>query len=177
MNFKYKSLAIIFLLFLSGCSSIIHEYQWNEYKLTADRLPPQKNFTQGSVVNIIKGESDKTRKYLGAVGLHEYYASLQMLTNGLADHLATELQNKKIKIDETATKSLKITVNRSSFERGMWSISATLNFTVDFGNGKTKSFSVLNKSPATVDRLYNGVVARSVIAIMSDAEVVAYLKN
>ena len=177
MNFKYKSLVILFLLFTSGCSPIIHEYQWKEYKLTADRLPTQDNFTQGRVVKIIKGESDKTRKHMGVVGRHQYYASLQMLTDGLADHLVTELQNKQIKIDDAATKSLKITVTQNSFVRGTWSISATLNFKVDFGNGKLKSFNVKNKSPGTVDRLYDGVVARSVIAIMEDTEVVAYLNK
>lgn len=176
MDIKFKSIVLIFLFTLSGCT-ITHEYQWNEYKLTPDRLPPQHRFTAGKAVKVIKGKADSTRILLGEVGPHEYYASKQMLTNGLADHLAIELQNMNIKVNDAATKSLTITVNSNFFERGMWAIAATLNFTVEFADGKKRSFSVLNKSPASVDRLYDGVVARSVIAILEDSEVQAYINR
>ena len=176
MDLKYKGLLAVLLLALSGCS-ITHEYKWNEYKLTPDRLPPQYKFRAGNEVKVIKGESDTTRKYIGGVGAHNYYANMQILTDGLVEHLTLELQNKKIKVNEGATKSLKITVNNETFERGMWSIAATLNFDVEFGDGNSKSFSVRNKSPGTVENLYNGVIARSVIAIMEDAEVQKYINN
>ena len=166
------------LLLINGCSSSIkHDYAWHEYLITSERISPEASFTQGQEIRIIKGKSNTSKIFLGNVGVHEYYGSEQSLTDGIVDQLAKEMRKKRLEIKSTAEKSLKITVNRSEFEKGLWKIAATIEYTVKFGNGKVKSYTTRNSSPTTVDRTYNGVVALAVIEIINDPEVLKYIKK
>jgi uncharacterized lipoprotein len=146
-------------------------------QITPKRISSQNSFTEGQEIGIIKGKSNDSKIFLGNVGAHQYYGSEQSLTDGIVDQLAKEMRNKRLEIKNTAEKSLEITVNRSNFERGVWKIAATIEFTVKFGNGKTKSYTVRNSSPATVDRTYNGAVALAVIEIINDPEVLTYINE
>jgi len=176
MQSTYKPIVLILLLILTGCA-IKHDYVWIEYPITPERISSQKGFTEGQEIGIIKGKSNDSKIFLGNVGAHQYYGSEQSLTDGIVDQLAKEMRNKRLEIKNTAEKSLEITVNRSNFKRGMWKIAATIEFTVKFGNGKTKSYTVMNSSPATVDRTYNGAVALAVIEIINDPEVLTYINE
>ena len=174
---KYRVLFIaLIFVFLTGCS-IRHDYVWNEYQIAPAKWTSEDNFVNGKEIAIIEGTANTTEKMLGYVGAHKYYGNLQILTHGIAEHLALELKNKQAVIKDSAEKSLEITVNRSAFERGMWKIAATIDYTVKFGNGESKSFTVHNSSPATVDRTFNGVIANAVIQIIKDPEVRQYLMN
>jgi hypothetical protein len=176
MQSAYKLIILILFLVLSSCS-INHNYVWDEYPITSNKILPQTSFKEGQEVRIIKGKSEDSNIFLGKVGAHKYYGSEQSLTDGIADQFANELRKKRIKIEAKAEKSFEITVNDTFFEKGMWKIAATADFTVRFGNGKVKVYSVRNSSPATVDRTYNGLVALSVIKIINDLEVLDYLNN
>lgn len=171
-----KPVILILFLTLTGCA-IKHDYAWNEYLITPDRISSQTSFTKGQEIRIIKGKSNESIIFLGNVGAHQYYGSEQSLTDGIVDQLARELRKKQLEIDNTAEKSLEITVNRSNFERGMWKIAATIEYTVKFGDGKVKSYTVRNSSPTTVNRTYDGVVALAVIEIINDPEVLNYIKE
>ncbi len=173
---KYNIFILVFLLSLTGCA-IKHDYIWKEYPIASDLIPSQNNFTEGRKIRIIKGKSDNSKIFLGNVGAHQYYGSELSLTDGIADQLTKELKNMNLEINNTSEKSLEITVNSLNFERGMWKIAATLEFTVRFGNGKSKSYTVRNSSPATVDRTYNGAVALAVIKIINDQEVLTYISE
>lgn len=173
-TYKCCVILIVFLL-LNGCGAKNHDYVWNEYPITQERISSQVSFTKGQEIRIIKGKSNDSKMFLGNVGVHHYYGSEQSLTDGIVDQLTREMRKKRLEIKNTAEKSLEITVNSSNFERGMWKIAATIEYTVKFGNGKTKSYTVRNSSPATVDRTYNGVVALAVIEIINDPEVLNYI--
>ena len=176
MKTKRNVFILLLFLVLAGCA-IKHDYTWNEYTISSDRMPSQDNITEGREIRIIKGKSDDSKIFLGSIGLHQYYGSEQSLTDGIADQLAKELQNKNLVINNTSGKSLELTVNRSNFEPGEWKRAATLEFTVEFGNGKTKSYTVRNSSPATVYRTYNGAVALAVVEIINDREVLTYINE
>lgn len=176
MKTKCKGFIFLLLLVLSGCT-IKHDYKWNEHPITPDRILSQNSLTDGKEIGIIKGQSDNSKEILGQVGAHQYYGSEQSLTDGIADQLAKELQKKNLIINKTSEKSLAISVNRSYFERGMWKIAAALEFTVKFGNGKIKWYTVRNSSPLTVDHTYNGAVALAVIEIINDGEVLTYINE
>ncbi len=176
MKTKCKVFILVFLLVLTGCT-IKHDYTWMEYPITSDRVPSQNSITEGREIRIIKGKSDNSKIFLGRVGAHHYYGSEQSLTDGIADQLAKELQKKNLVINNTSEKSLEIEVNYSNFEQGTWKIAVTLEFTVKFGNGKTKSYTVRNSSPTSVDRTYNGAVALAVIEIINDQEVLTYINE
>ena len=111
------------------------------------------------------------------IGPHQYYGSEQTLTDGIVDQLAKEMQKRQFNSTDTAKKSLDIAVNSSAFKQEMWEVAATIEYTVKFGNGKTKWYTVRNSSPTTVDRTYNGAVALAVLEIINDPEVLTYIKK
>jgi len=176
MRSAYKPVILILLLIITGCARK-HDYIWNEYPITPDRISSQISFTEGQEIRIIKGKSNDSKIFLGNVGPLQYYGSEQSLTDGIVDQLVKEMRNKRLEIKNTAEKSLEIAVNRSKFNRGMWRLAATLEFTVKFGNGKIKSYTVTNSSPDTVYRTYNGAVALAVIEIINDPKVLNFINE
>lgn len=176
MQMIYKPVIVILFVILTACS-IRHDYVWKEYPIASDRISSQINFAKGQEISIIKGKSDHSTIFLGNVGAHKYYGSLQSLTDGIVDQLSKEMQNRHLEIKNEAKKSLEITVNRADFEQGMWKIAATIEVTVKFGNGKTKFYTIRNSSPATVDRTYDGVVAIAVIKLINDTEILTYINE
>jgi hypothetical protein len=183
MRLTHKLIIAILFLVLTGCGIIEHkhDYTWKEYPITSERISPQVNFTEGREVNIIKGKTNDSKVLMGDLTIlahtHKYYGSLQLLTDGIADQLTKEMRNKRLEIKSTAEKSLEITVNRSTFELGTWAGTATMEFTVKFGNGNTKSYTVKNTSPNSIDQIYNGAVALAVIEIINDLEVLTYING
>lgn len=162
---------------LTGCGAIKHDYVWNKYEIAPAKWTPQDVFTEGQDVKLIEGNADKSNIVLGNVGLHHYYGNSQILTHGIVEHLAMELKGKNIEVKDTAKKSMEITVNSPSFEPGTWKMAGALNYTVKFGDGSQKTFTVKNSTPATVDRLYDGLIANAVIQIIKDPDVKQYLKK
>lgn len=175
----YKPVILISLLILAGCT-IKHNYVWDEFSIAPERISSLDSFTEGQELRIIKGKSDDSRILLGfyrQLDMHQFYGSLQSLTDGIATQLAREMRKKQLDIRNTAEKSLEITVDRVHFEPGTFAIAANIDFTVKFGNGKTKSYTVRNSSVKTLDQIYNGAVALAVIEIINDPEVRAYVNE
>lgn len=171
-----KILLIILILGLSGCA-IKHDYKWREYFIAPDRLTSQIKNKNAQPLKIIKNKSSNSKKLLGNVGAHQYFSNDQEFTNGIADQLTTELRKKRIKIMDTAEKSLAIRVDSAHFERGMWKIATNLDFTITLGGKKIKSLTVRNSSPGAVDRAYDGAIALAVIEIINDPEIAAYINK
>lgn len=176
MRAIYKPLVLVMLFLVAGCT-IKHDYVWYEYPIGPERLNWYVSFDDSDEIRIIRGQSDDSQIFLGNVGAHQYFGSLQSLTDGIADQLAMELRKRQLDINSTAQKSLEVTVISQKFERGMWRIAATLDFLVKFANGTIKSYTVRNSSPGTVDQTYNGAVALAVIEIINDQEVQAYINE
>jgi len=174
MRSTYKAVVPVLLLLLGGCA---HNYKWKEYPIAPERISSEDSFTEGMEISVIEGKSSDERVFLGNVGIHRYYGTEQMLTDGIVDQLAKEMGNRRLKIENAAEKSIEIAVTGSRFETGAWKIAATLEFTVKLGDGTTKSYSARNSSPATVPRTYNGVVAKAVIEILNDPKVLSYINE
>jgi hypothetical protein len=172
---QYMPALFALTLTLTGCA-IKHDYSWNEYAIAPERITSEIKVAKGQEIKVVAGKSSDATVLLGNVGLHQYYGSDQMLADGIAEQLSVELRKMGVGINNSANKSLEIAVTRSAFERGAWKIAATIEFTVKFGNGKTKQYSVRNSSPATVDRTFNGAVALSVIEMLNDPEVRNYIE-
>jgi hypothetical protein len=178
MKSACKPVMLFLFLILTGCAGLTtHEYVWNEYPIAPDRISSQATFTEGQKVSIVAGKANDTRVFLGSIGSHQYYGSRQLLTDGIVVHLGKELRSKGLDITSAAEKSLEIAVARIDFETGVWKFAAILEFTVKLGNGKTRSYSVRNSTPTTVERAYDGAVALAVIKIINDAEVLNYIKE
>ena len=165
-------LALSFLV-IGGCS---HDYQWNEYKITPDRVA-QGSFISGQKVAIIKGKSDEAKVKLASMGFHGFYASEAILRDGIVEQLGVELKKKGLVVGNPAGKSLEIAVTGHSFEQGAWRLAANLTYTVKFGDGKTKTYEVRNSSPTDVYHTYDGAIALAVIKVINDPDVQEYLKK
>ncbi len=183
MKTKCNGFIFVLLFVLSGCAikQIEHDYTWSEYQIYSDQVRLQNSITKGREVRIIQGKSDNSKIFLGSIYVghqqHRYYGSLQSLTDGIADQLAKELQNRNLIINNTSEKSLEITVIRSNFDDGMLTMGATLDFTVKFGNGIIKSYTVRKSSFGTVPQTYNGAVSLAIIEIMNDRAVQTYINE
>ncbi|MBN1905667.1 MAG: hypothetical protein JW927_11275 [Deltaproteobacteria bacterium] len=165
----------IFITFF-GCS-IKHDYIWQEYKIDPHRLTSQFNRENAHQLKIIKGKADESEIIIFQAGPHQFYSDYLELTNAMADQLMRELQKKGIKIVNSTEKSLEVKVVKTDFEAGMWMSAAILNVEVTLGGEKTKSFRVRNSSPNGVNGAFDGAVALTVIEIINDSEVAAYINN
>jgi hypothetical protein len=173
-----KPLILFLFLFLAGyAGATTHEYVWSEYPIAPERVSTQIVFTEGQELWIAAGKSGKARIILGAIGANEYFGSRQLLADAIVVQLTGEMRNKGLRIVDTAGKSLEIRVDRTDYEMGLVKFAATIEFTVKFGNGTTKSYVVRNSTPGPVERAYNGAVALAVIRIMNDAEVFNYINK
>lgn len=176
MQLTHKPAVLILTLFLvlTGCA---HDYIWSEYPIDPARIASRESFTEGREIKIIKGKSEDAKILLLTYAGNQYYASRQSFADGIADQLAKELRNRRIKTGNTAQKSLEITVSDIAVDYGAVRLATAIEFKVAFGNGRTKSYLVTNASPASFDRTCNGAVALAVIEIINDPEVLAYING
>jgi hypothetical protein len=94
----------------------------------------------------VEGKSSSGKTYLGKTGAGFYHGNAQLFTRATVEQAVQEIE-------------------------GVWRNAAILEYTVTFGNGKTKSRSVRNSSLASISVAFNGAVALAVIDIMNDLEV------
>ncbi|HEY3274993.1 MAG TPA: hypothetical protein VGJ94_00105 [Syntrophorhabdaceae bacterium] len=161
-------------LILTGCA---HEYVWTEYPIDPGRVASWENFTGGREINVTKGKSKDSKILLLNHSGTQYYASEQQFADGIADQLTKELRSRRVKITDTAGKSLQITVDSIDIDHDFMMLLAAVEFKVAFGNGKTKTYRVRNGSPGGFDRTCSGAVALAVIEIINDPEVLAYING
>jgi len=173
-----RILILFLFLFSAVCAgATTHEYVWSEYPIDPDRVSSYIIFHEGQELWISAGKSGSARILLAAIGANEYFGTRQMLADAIVAQLTREMENKRIRMVKTAGKSFEITVNRTDYEMGLVKFTATIEFTVRFGNGTMKSYVVSNSTPGTVARAYNGAVALAVIRIMNDADVFGYINK
>lgn len=170
----YLSAIAVLCFGFAGCT---HKYVWSEYKINPDRITAQAGFAQGQKVSVLNGKSHGAVRVLGNIGMHKYTGTEQQLADAIADQLSQELRERQIEVVASAGKSLEITVDRTSFEQGMWMIAGSLDFEIKFGNGTVKNYFVRNSTPTNVPRAFNGAVALAVIEILNDPEVISYIKE
>ena len=174
----FITFVLFLLLFPAGhAGAATHEYVWSEYPIDADRVSSQIVFAEGRELWVAAGKSGTARIVLASIGANEYFGSRQQLADAIVTQLTREMRNKGIRIVDTAGKSLEIKVDRTGYEMGLVKFAATIEFTVKFGNGSTKTYVVRNSTPGPVERAYNGAVALAVIRIMNDAEVFSYINK
>ena len=173
---KKIAFIIVLAIIFSSCTTS-HNYKWNTYQIAPERITVKSDVKKGKAINIAKGRSNHSQIVLATIGPHRYYGNYQMLTDAIATQLSDELSELNVKLDSSVNKSLTIVVNRTNFEQGVWKFAATVDFDVEFGNGKVKSYSVRNSSPSTVPHAFDGAVAMSVLKIINDQEVLNYINE
>lgn len=164
------------LAILAGCGAITHEYTPTIYALEDGRIATVSSSDIESVA-IVNGQNDDARIFLGEIGRHEYYGSLNQLTQTMVQTCETELLQRGIRTQEGADKRLSFSVDAAALDRGMWVVRGIWDVTVTTGSGLTKKYHVENATPNTVPRAHNGAAALAVIEVLQDPEIIAYLEG
>ena len=125
---------------------------------------------------IHNAQSDEERFELGRIGRHEYWGSLNQLTQTMVQTGETEFLQRGIRVTDDAEKNLAFSVDAASLVRGMWVVRSVWDVTVTTGSGLTKSYHVENATPNTIPRAHNGAAALAVIEVLQDPEIIAYLQ-
>jgi hypothetical protein len=176
MRQVYRLLILVLIPILFGCA-IKHEYVWTEMPITNEVMPPNVILNEGKVIDIISGKSDDKKIDIGSVGVHQYFATKQLLTDAIAEQLSIELRKRNVKIKPACEKYIVITVTNVQFEINWWTFCTTLDVKVKLGKDKDKLFKVYSCTSGTVNRLYDGVVQVAVIDILKAPEVLAYINS
>lgn len=158
---------------LYSCSAR-HDYVWHEYPITENRVMAQ-NYSDQARINIIKGKSDSKIFKMFNQGRHHYYGSLKQLSDSIVEQLSEILEIKDVTIDENASKSLTVRVNRAQFQGGAWQRAAILDFEVELANGEVFKYSVRNRTPTEAGHTFHGAIALAVIEIVNDPRIAAYI--
>ncbi len=167
---------VVLGLLACGCT-IKHDYQWREYKIAPDRVSAPSTLGRGSAVSIINAQPNAESKMLGYIGGHQYYGSLNQLTDAVVTQLSQELGSRNVKVSDNAPKTLKVAVLNTKYTLGSWMLRVEMDLRVEAEDGYARTINVSNRSPGTVDGGFNGAVALGVIEILNDPKVIAYLMN
>lgn len=163
-------------LLACGCT-IKHDYGWREYAIAPDRVSAPSTLGRGSAVSIVNAQPNAESKMLGYLGPHQYYGSLNQLTDAVVTQLSQELRSRDVTVSENAPKTLKVAVLNTKYTLGSWMLRVDMDLHVEAGDGYTRTINVSNRSPGTVDGGLNGAVALGVIEILNDPKVIAYLRD
>ncbi len=133
--------------------------------------------SEGSV-SIINIQPDDGRRNIHDGRHHKYYASLAHLSRAIVTQMSDELKKRKFRVGPDGQKILRIKALKPSVELAMWGRTATIPVCVETGRGDVfekrigKSISI-----GGMDRAYNVSVAYTVIGILNDPAIVAYLTS
>ncbi len=172
----FITLTIIFGILVSGCT-IKHDYIWAEYKINADRISTSDAFIKKDSVSLINVQPNDDQYLIAHLGPHKYYGSLNQLTEAIVKQLKKELRKHNITVSPGASKTIELKVVKTDFIRGVWKVRANLDVNLKTGNNYTKNIFASNSTPTTADQAFDGAVALTVIDILNNPDILAYLQE
>ena len=167
---------IIFGILISGCT-VKHDYMWAEYKINADRISTSDAFIKKDSVALINAQPNDDQYLIAHLGHHKYYGSLNQLTEAIVKQLKKELRKRDITVSPDASKTIELKVVKTDFIRGVWKVRANLEVNLKAGNNYTKNIFASNSTPTTADQAFDGAVALTVIDILNNPNILAYLQE
>ena len=170
---RYIAMLSVVFFVIAGCSEIKEDYSWSEYKFK-DKYVEVGDLT-GLQIQVKSGNASSEEFNLGHDARIGYYSSLQYLSDSIVKHLKIEFIKKSAVVNDSSSKTIMVTLNSTFFEEGSWRRAVNFNFTVEFGDRVKKQMSIRNASPDTIKRIYNGAIAKAVLEILNDSDVIEYL--
>ncbi|MBU2628783.1 MAG: hypothetical protein KKE61_09205, partial [Proteobacteria bacterium] len=156
------------VLFVSGCTHM-HTPKMSRFDMV--KIP---EFSTQKSVSLINGQSD-TEQVLFAQNMgHKFYADLNKWTDIAISITDRELTKRGGKVSNSAEKSMTLAVLSTKVTTGGWGFRGYLHLHVKTGNDYEKTFEVEVPS----GYLYNaadGALARAVVFMLSDANIISYL--
>jgi hypothetical protein len=172
---KYLALCYPIILFLTSCS-IHHDYKWTEYQIAPNRIIAANRLNQGEIT-LINEQNDKTIRLLNSMGPNNLYGTLFQLSESIITQLASELEERKVRVINNTKKNIAIRVENAEFARGMWGSRANMNVTITAGNNYRRVLSITNFSPQYLWSSWDGAIALTVIDILNDNEIIEYINK
>ena len=173
----FTALTIIFTILISSCSPIKHDYVWAEYRINDSRITTSDAFIKTDSVSLINAQPNNDTFLLAQLGAHQYYGSLNQLTEAIVTHLKRELRKHNITTSPDASKTIQIKVVKTDFIQGGWKVRANLDVNLKTGNNYAKDIFASNSTPTTAEQAFDGAVALAVIDILNNPDILAYLQE
>lgn len=162
-------LVVWVLTVASGCAPL--RYEPDEYPLSTERIPP---FPSRCPVQVVNDQPSTASSIVTTAGWNRA-TSLHDVTQALADQLTKELVKRGCAVTPDAPKVIRLRVDAIKGLVHFVTLEGVVDLTYQLGGRPEAVMKVNNKSPANVFRALNGAIARTVIALLTDPDVLEYL--
>jgi hypothetical protein len=164
--------ALLALSLLGGCA--------HHYTPDASRpFEPITEFSSASTVSLQNGQpsTEEVLFFDPALSAHSYYANLNKWTDVAIEIAAGEMKKRGMKIENSAQKTITMSVQAPHTERGFTEIKTQIPMEVKTSDGYSATYIGKNNSvmAAIIYRQVDGALMRVVHEMMLDPRIVSFL--
>lgn len=163
--------SVVWVAALSVFCGCTYRYRPSEYAIPTERIGLVPT---GAPVKIVPDLSGRPPQSLFGAGTR-WTADYDEITASLAAQLTKELAKRGVPISDRATRELHVGVQRFSGVANPAMPEGEMLVRLSLSDGMTKHFSVRNDSPTSLERAFDGTIARGVTQIASDPDVHHFL--
>ncbi|MBN1473231.1 MAG: hypothetical protein JW914_01320 [Syntrophaceae bacterium] len=179
MRFKLISI-IVFLIITVIFSGCTRNYVVKPFNIEPALVP---KFQANGSINLINAQIPGTQKVFRSGPAINWVGDLYEWTGQAIELLASELEQRKMKVSPDSAKTLKLSVTEGKLLREATGVRCVITLKVIAGNGYSKEFigeNIHRASPfGEMARYYAGANAltEAVIAILNDKELIRYFEE
>ncbi len=163
--------ALVLAALLVGCT---HRYVQKEYVIDTERIAP---FQTGAPVRLVSDQPSSEEQIVFRNMGHKFLTDYAAVNDVLLAQLEKEIRKRGGAVTPDAAKVLRVTVIEMSGHAGFATLDASLRTRLQVGDAAPRELLVANTSPADVYRAFNGAIARTVMEILSDRQVLNFLAS
>ena len=172
---QLRSLAyLLIILIAAGFFGCTHSIVAERYPVDEKMIP---EFTSENPIQLTNDQNDQSAVRLGTNMGHKFEGNLQQFTEIAIETLEGELITKKITVEPSADKELKLAVTKVYFESkwsGFW-CDATIQ--VETGDGYKEEVDGHDSNAWILFPCIHGALNHAVVAVLNDDNVIDYLKR
>jgi len=168
---RAKLLALAGALLLQACGTV--EHKPTEYPLRAGLIPP---FNVAGEVQVTNGQPSTDPVIVYSYGPTSMSANLRAITETMVQQTRGEIVKNGRATRGGKPKTIELKVSSLLSEYGIMVFNAKLQFQAKLGNGQTLDKLVTHRS-GVVQQNLNGSIAESVMMLLKDERVLAYLRQ
>jgi len=166
---RTKLLALASVLLLQACGTM--EYKPTEYPLRDGLIPP---FKVAGDVQVTNGQPSTDAVIVYSYGPAKMSSNLRAITETMVQQTRGEIAKNGRVTGGGKPKTMELKVNSLVSEYGIMVFNSKLQFQAKLGNGQTIDKTVPHRS-GIVQQDLNGCIAESVMMLLKDEKVLAYL--
>lgn len=174
-SLRHLGWVVVVVVLALGCT---HTYVPRQARIKLGKIPALNDTVIAQAVAVHAAPGSEVAKMIAARGNDQWIASPLSLNQMVAQHIVTELEKRKVAIDPGAERRLEVSVEHPWLTQGSMGASrCTVDVIVVTGDGR--SFNRLGEktSLSSPDQCFDQALAHGAIAVLSDAEILAYLRD